>query len=614
MTNTTKSNPFILPKRSTSGSNSEEFDGEEFKQSISDLPIGNVSQTTRTLHRELKRVNQLDMSPIERYEAIQLMLPALGLMLEKMRGHLVTKAIPLAGEDKLIAKLHLELLVGIVVAYKMVMAQLHDESFTGHLLHKHTRSEALRRALFFLGEILLHEYSAYSTSPKYVWQEIHGLHHYAVINELRPKKKDIDSDHIVGDLTLDEIYKRILLLALTDSGGLLRGEAKRINDTLTDWLPAVSLVPIDQDVSTFPMFAVDATRDAPPYVVTDADLKRIKIGWLLEIKKIDQILEQKLNEIKEKSKGRLRPVDLVPATLYSKLRKRWTPQLVEREERTEVHTTINLTCGVESLHWMFGGWRLQQSIDDDSDSTTEVEVEEMYDKSALTVEQDEFLINVDAELYAAIAAETGNVDEQKSPSVKNLNDIDDEFISDLISSEHEEKEYACINQSRRGYCLTWSGEDEYKAHVGELVGINSKDANKTDSSWSLGVIRWMRVQSNGLVGFGVEIFEGDIQAVRLDCYLTDGSIGETVIGFLQKINGSVETLITKPFFYGDKDKLLLTSADGQVPVVPGKIVECTDSFMRFKVRFDSGVIDKKVESSNISSVADDIFNNIWEDL
>lgn len=611
MTKSTKTNPFNLPKKPTSEANKEEYDGEKFKQSISDLPVGNVSETTRILHHELKQVNHLDMSPLERFEAIQLMLPALWLMLEKMRAHLATKSIPLSGENKLIAKLHLELLVGIVVAYKTVLSQLHDESFTSHLLHKHTRTEALRRALFFLGEILLYEYSAYSTSPKFVWQEIHGIHHYAVLNDLRPNNRSVDADGIVGELTVDDIYKRIQLLALADSGGLLRGEIKRINEVLTDWLPEVSLLPIDQEISSYPVFVVDATKDAPPYVANESDLKTVKVGWILLVDKLDQILEIKLNQIKERSKGKLRPVDLVPATLYSKLRKRWAPDVAAREERTDECGTISVTCGLESLYWLFGGWKLRQDVDDDSEITAGSEEESIYDKPTLAVEQDEFLINVDAELYAAIAAETEHIEGLEESSQEEQEES--EFYEALVESEPKEEECSCINQSRRGYCLAWSGEGEYKAHVGELVGINSRDGHGPDNSWSLGVIRWMRVQSNGLMGFGVELFEGDIQAIQLDCHHVD-PVDDLIIGFLQKRNGSVETLITKPFFYGDKDKLLLTSADGRIPVVPGDIVECTDSFMRFKVRFDSGIAGTKEENPKRQSKAEDIFNNLWDDL
>jgi hypothetical protein len=541
------------------------------------------------------------------------MLPALGLMLEKIRTHLANKPLPLSGDNKLVAKLHLELLVGIVVAYKTVLSQLHDESFTSHLLHKHTRAEALRRALFFLGEILLYDYSAYSASPKFVWREIHGIHHYAVINDLRLKDKDINADSIVGALSIDNIYKRIQLLALADSGGLLRGEIKRINETLTEWLPEVSLLPIAQEVSTYPVFVIDVTKDAPPYVANESDLKTVKAGWVLLVDKLDQILKEKLDQIQDRSKGRLRPVDLVPATLYSKLRKRWIPNVVAREKRTKGGEVVSVTCGLESLYWLFGGWKLRQDMDSDLEMAAVSEEEPIYDKPTLTVEQDEFLINVDAELYAAIAAESGHAGRLEESGQDKQEDREDKLDAIEQNSEPKEDECICVNQSRRGYCLAWSGDDEYKAHVGELVGVKSRRGHGTDSLWSLGVIRWMRVQSNGLMGFGIELFEGDLQAIQLDCQHFE-PVDDLIIGFLQKRNGSVETLITKPFFYGDKDKLLLTSADGRIPVVPGEIVECTDTFMRFKVRFDSGIVEAKESSPASQSKAENIFNNLWDDL
>jgi hypothetical protein len=124
----------------------------------------------------------------------------------------------------------------------------------------------------------------------------------------------------------------------------------------------------------------------------------------------------------------------------------------------------------------------------------------------------------------------------------------------------------------------------------------------------------MRVQSNGLIGFGIEQFEGDIQSIKLDCHHVDGVAGDTIHGFLQKREGKVETLITKPFYYGDNDKLLLTTLGGKVPVVPGQIIECTDSFMSFRVRFDSDVVVVSEDDSKQRSKVDDIFNNIWDDL
>ncbi len=609
-------NPFILPKRSTPDDLEAEYDHKEFKQWISDLPIGNVGKTARSLHQEINRHNGLEMSPLERFEALQLMLPALGFVREGLWSHYATKTFPLSNKSRVIARLHLELLVGTVIAYKTVMSQFHDDSFTGHLLHRRTRSESARYALYFLAEILVHEYSLYRVSPKFVWRELHGIYHYTVINDLRRKEIEVTDDDAAGDMTIDDIYKRILLLALTDPNGLLRGEITRISDALIDWLPEVSLVPVNQEASYPCAFIVDATKDAPPYVADTADKQRIKIGWFLLTDRLDEILEREIDEIRGKSESKLRPVELVTATLFSKLRKKWAPDVVLREERAEGSGIIEVVSGLESLHWLFGGWKLQQDVEDDHELTIDTESggeNKEYDQPIRTLEQDEFIIDADPELIAAIGSASEPTQEQINADRAAREEVEVDFYNVVVDGESRGEECACVNQSKRGYYLTWSGEGEYMAHVGELIGVNSRNNLDFDSSWSLGIIRWMRIQSSGLMGFGVELFEGDIESIRLDYRHTDTATN-TIIGFQQKIKGRIDTIITKPFFFGENDKLLLTTVDGRVPVVPGQTIECTDAFMRFKIHFDSGAVDGVKQGSMKRAEAEDIFNSIWDDL
>ncbi len=611
-----KMNPFILPKRSNPQDLEEEYDHKIFKQWISDLPIGKVGQTARALHHELKRHNILDMSPIERFEAVELMLPALGFVREGLWSHYSTKPFPLSQENSLIARLHLEILVSVVVAYKTVMSQFHDESFTGHLLHKHTRVEAVRRALYFLSEILLHEYSIYRASPKFAWREMHGIYHYAAINDLKHKEiEDVDDDPI-GIMNIDDIYKRILLIALTYPNGLLRGEITRVKDALIDWLPEVSIVPLDKEITSSSVFVVDATKDGPAYVVDVAEIGQIKYGWLLLADRLDAILESEISEIRGRSKGKLRPIELVTATLFEKLRKRWVPDAVLREERAKGSGVIEVVSGLESLHWLFGGWKLEQEVESDLDSTAELESGEdkakLYEKPVRALEQDEFIIDADPDLIAAIESKTESSEGEVGVNLATQEEIEVDFYNSVMDGETRGEECACLNESKKGYYLTWSGGGEYKAHVGELIGVNSRDNLDFDGSWSLGIIRWMQVQDKEVMGFGIEKFEGEIESIRLDS--RRGNDSNAIIGFQQKINGKVETLITRPFFFNENDKLLLTTAEGQFPIVPGEIVECTDVCMRFKLHFDSSAVDESKPGSIKRSEAEDIFSSIWNDL
>jgi hypothetical protein len=325
------------------------------------------------------------------------------------------------------------------------------------------------------------------------------------------------------------------------------------------------------------------------------------------------VLVKKLEDIKDKSKGMLRPMELVNATLLSKLRKRWSPDAVIREDRSEGYGSVDVDSGLDSLHWQFGGWKLQQDSDGKLDSQGESESNNEIDKDVLTVERDEFIIDADAELYAAIAAESGDSEEQEEIEQAVQEEVEMEFYNAVVDNVSRGEECACVNRSRKGYYLTWSGEGEYATHVGDLIGINSKDGSGNDS-WSLGVIRWMRVHSNGLLGFGIELFEGAIESVRLDFHHEGSAKNDSIPGFLQKNNGKVETLIARPFFYGSNDKLIMTSADGKMPIEPMQAVECTDAYMRFKVHFDSSVMEIKEERSKISSKAEELLNNIWDEL
>ncbi len=602
MTMVKPANPFILPLRTNPDNLEDEYDRKKFKQWISDLPIGDVGKIARSLHHEINRQNRLEMSPVERLDAIQLMLPTLGYVLSKLSVHFSGRPVPLSKENRLIARLHLELLVNVVVAYKTVLAQFHDDSFTGYLLHKRGRSEAVRHALYFLGEILLHTYSIYRATPRFVWKEMHGFYYYAVTNELQRKETE-DSDDFVGHMTIDDIYKRSLLLALADPNSLLRGEANKVNEILETWLSETELVPAAEGISS-PAFVVDATKDAPPYVAGVDAIKQIKIGWILHADKLVGILEKEIDKISANSGGRLRPVELVTTTLYLKLHKRWGHDAVDREERTDGVGTVEAVCGLEALHRLFGGWRLQQEIKDDIDKSPEPDpIEKRFGQSAHVIEQDEFIIEADAKLFAAIAAGPEDKEDQE--------ELEQDFYNAVVDGEPRAEECSCVNRSNGGCHLIWPEQSEYKAHVGELVAINS---GVDKDSWRMGIIRWMRTQANDIMGFGVELFAGDVEAIKLDYRLNRDSPTNTMLGFRQRLNGGITNVITRPFFFGDNNKFVITGIDGRTNIVAGEITECTDAFMQFRVTADAEAVTTAKEETNKDSGAEDIFNSIWEDL
>jgi cyclic-di-GMP-binding protein len=604
-----KKNPFVLPERFNPANLEDEYDHKRFKQWISDLPIGNVSNTARALHTELNRLNHLEMSPVERFQALELMLPSIGFIQDKLRAYFLTTTVPLSKKNRLVARLHLELLVRIIVGYKTVLAQFHDDSFTGYLLHKRTRVESARRLLHFQGELLQHEYSIYKVTPKFVWKEAHGVYYYAMRNDLLGGDTSDSEDDLCGPLGITDLYKRLLLMALANPNGMLKGEVKKVNDALPRWLPGVSLSPVDGQGSSQPLFLVDAQRDAPPFHAEDYDIGHIKKGWILDTNDLEEVLEQEVKSIQGDDGSRLRPIDVVSVRLLSKLQDAWGRGTVSRDERRKKAGIIDVTSGLGSLFQLLGGELLPGSPTDRSESPFAAIEDADIDLPAPTLGHDEFIIEAGAELSTGYSRPEGTGEEEAREE-----EIELDILGSVSVDEIDSRECISVNESARGCYLTWPGEGEYKVQVGELIGINPRENLDLREAWSLGIIRWVRIQSHGLTGFGVELLEGDIEPVRLERWSGSDTRGELMLGFRQKAADNSYSVITQPFYIGDKDKFMLTTASEQLQVLPGRIQECTDAIMRFGIEVDGGAMEQRETDQAKYSASDDPFSTLWDDL
>ncbi|MCP4126989.1 MAG: hypothetical protein GY753_08010 [Gammaproteobacteria bacterium] len=598
-------NPFVLPERLNPAKLEDEYDHKRFKQWVSDLPIGDVSSAARALHAELGQMNHLEMSPVERFQALELLLSSIGFVLDKLRHHYISTPIPLSKKNRLVARLRLELIMRVVIGYKTVLAQFHDDTFTGYFLHKRTRVGASRRALYFLGELLQHEYSIYNADPKFVWKEIHGVYYYAVLNELIGSEAETTEGDPCGPLGIEGIYKQILLLALANPNGLLRGEVKKVNSMLSNWLPEIELLPVAEDVSTANIFMVDAQKDESPRKVEECDRAQVKIGWVLDTSKLDELLEWEINSIKGDGKEQLRPTDVVAMELLSKLRIAWGLDDITREERHKKAGIIDVTCGLGSLHQLFGGERLKHSSVADAGSPFLSADAGEVEPAITTISHDEFVIDAGSELSSVFVSESESAQEEE---------VELDIINFESAEEVDSRECISVNESNKGCYLTWPGEGEYKVRVGELIGVNPRESLDLSEAWSLGIIRWVRIQSHGLMGFGVELLDGEIEPIMLECWRDGDSKADVMPGFQQKGTDNVVNIITQPFYVGDKERFKLIADGQQITVVPGQILECTDAIMRFTIETDMGADDQVEEKDNKYSASEDPFTTLWDDL
>jgi hypothetical protein len=613
-TNSQPANPFALPPRSAgSASDGAEYDRKEFKQWVEDLPIGHVGQTSRDLHKILDRLGVVNITPIERFEALEMVQPPLRFVLDALTGHYLLDPLPLPKRERLIARLRQDLMVKCVVAYKVVLEQFHDESFTGYLLHKHARAEALRRVLFYLGQLLLHSYQLYQEVPPYIWREIHGIYHYAVENELYQRDPLRENGTTEPDaLSAEGLYKQILLLALAGPYQLMKGDVQKVYSALKKWVAAVDLIPLKGQPVTDTGFVVDVLSDHPPSPYGSQSRKQISNGWLLGTERLHKVLDTALQDAAEGSQlGAARPIQAagnLSADLVAKLALVWGLGLTRRGKRSGVSGKILMTCGIEAMYASLGG-ELQPNMTEQRLGFKVTSDEEPMDSLAgQHLARDEYVIDAGSDLNLKVA--------EPEPGSQTVTER---------AAEEPETAKVCtkictiVDHSSNGYHLTFSGGGDSRVRVGELVGLRSASAdNSKQGGWRLGVIRWLQAQKAARLAFGVEMFEGEIKPISIRRERAGSSVIDYWCGFQEQREDGRSTLILPTFYATDGDRLYLSHNGDAQTIRLQQALQRTDSFVQLWYEELSGASAEKVQvaaaSEPLGQGMDNDFESIWQSL
>ncbi|MCP4996423.1 MAG: hypothetical protein GY934_22010, partial [Gammaproteobacteria bacterium] len=513
-----RDNLFLLPKRHSSPRAEDEFGLKTVKNWADNMSIGDIGRLSHDLSHKLERLNRLDIPPLERFEILELLQTPLHFVLDTLRQNCTEDHIPLSTKGHLAADMRLELMVQAVIGYKIVLSQFHDDSITGFLMHRHTRSEALRSALFYLGEILLHSYVVFQPCLNYVWKELHGIYYYSVSNELHIVKSGAATGDKSGRLNIEGLYKQILLLALANPNSLLRGEVEKVNFALGQWTAATELISIKEPVWAKSFFLIDAQSDAMPCAPNLSSKEKIDVGWALITDDLDRLLGQKIKVVEstQMRSKKMRPADAVSKRLMIKLRAAWTQQIRSREVRSHTSGLVEVVCGLGPLYTLHGGGHFANTSEQQRRSRPFVSRPGHTEVDSVVLDSDEVMIEVDPNILGG----------------RGVTKIEADAL-ELPEARVHRKECVTTNKSENGYYLNWPENGDSGTHVGELVGVNPVGDKQNEVGVNLGVVRWMHVERPGFLGMGVELLSGWVEPIILQRKRKGAAKAESMKGFLQ---------------------------------------------------------------------------------
>ncbi len=557
-----RDNPFLLPKRFRSARSEDEFSIKNIREWVNALPIGDTHRISNELYTKLQWLNRANIQPVDRFEILGLLHTPLSFVLDTLKRSCVENMFPLNAKARMDADLRLEILIQTAVGYKIVLAQFHDDSITGFLLHRHIRSGALRSALYYLGEILLHSYIVYQPCLDYVWKELHGIYYYSISNELHLEKTSAANGTKEQGLDITELYKQILLLALVNPYSLLRGEVDRVKDALTRWVSAAELVSIKEPVWAKSFFLLDAQLDAKPCAPNICQKENIDIGWALITDNLVSLLEEevKLARRAHMRSGKLRPADAISERLLIKLKSAWTQEIRPRGVRSNSSDMVQVISGLEPLYRLHGGEILAEGSARPS-GTGQLSTNAGYAQiDSVLLDKDEIVVE----------DRLGVLQVRKQDRL------------DVPMLEIKHKECISSNKSENGYYLSWPENGAGGTHVGDIVGVGPLGERETGVNLHLGVIRWMRVEQPGFLGMGVELLNGMVEPIILQRKSKGSKQVESMKGLLYHESENSVSLIAPPFYVDEDDNFRVITPEERRPVELSHIVESTDSFVRFQ--------------------------------
>lgn len=314
---------------------------------LGDLPKLNEAQVFDAVLDRLREINRVALPPLLRFEIAECFLPEVDYLIDKLAQRCEQQEFPCQEPDRVLNRRLQSLMEEMAASYKHVLNDLAGQTLAEDDLVM-TRT-ALLHAMRLLAQRVLMAYAVYAAPPAGVWGELHRLYRYA-------ERIDVACTRVehLADLTIGDIYKRIVLLALANPFHLMQGEARVAHERLAKWALVCSI----RHPQEFPpqaaerfyadRYFVDLGTDAPPCFGRPGQIAAPDDARLFEIAPVLKIVEDRIRQMTLKSQ--LPMAERMERDLLRRLRNAWTGRAERAAQRVEHSGEVQVVGGLRTCH------------------------------------------------------------------------------------------------------------------------------------------------------------------------------------------------------------------------------------------------------------------------
>lgn len=463
-----------LGERQQPGFNSFKTDPKAVRAWADALPLANASATARLLYNALRETNGLRIDPLQRINLLETLRMPVQQVADTVDRQIVGSSFPLPPQKRQLGDIAQDFQRELATGYRIALVDLCGADGRVPFLRGKPVALALQRMIAHLGAQLGKAYLVYANPPPGLWQALHDAFAYA--RELKYDDKPIEDPLLCGaTLTPRDSYAHALLLAMSNPYQYAQRDIHDAYRATQVWAPLCRLVaqPVDRNVQAV---ALDADR-GPGYLQDERrNPGAAVVGF--DTTALEQQLERELAMVRGVSgpiSFRLKnaPAVSVHVGLLHRLLASWRPPAARHVARLPGMYVVETLVGLSSLHYHLAG-------------------------------------RVDFESFARSG--------RSASSQITLSDRGEGIANWAASHAEAAHDVFCarvLDHTRYGYRIEWESVEAVRARVGELVGVALAADDPDDQDWMVGVIRWMRIDSQGRVEAGIELIAREARAASL---------------------------------------------------------------------------------------------------
>jgi hypothetical protein len=535
---------------------------EAVRQWIENLPLVNIDKTVTLLDEALDEFNGYDIPNSERFQALELFTGQVAHINDSLRKKYLGRPIPLKGSSLAYTEKAIDLCLRMASGYKILAVILDRTGQAGTQM-----ATAIHRATRYYSEILISNYQTYTQYPAGIWSDLHALYGLADKHGLKTQAViDITAQHETT-VTIEDNYKRILLLSLACPYRLRQNEIRQVYNLLAQWAPYSKLQDkSDGDTSGF--FACQLDSDEPPaYMALRQTDRAYSHCRFLSTHNMGDPVNATLSEYRPARQH----IGLPEERTLQRLLMSWGVMPKRRFTRHRQDNEVSLLRGLDNIHAVIAEPVESADTAGDSEDHTIADSEYLSDPTF----EHRTVINID---QSPRFNSSGN---GRVADTARTNAFPGAFIK-TPDKPHVET-WKVLDISAGGYSLLRDTDEASGAQVGELVAINTK-AEIDENSWQLGVIRWMKSTGPGGLELGIEMLAPGASAIEATNCNEKSSVENRMNGILlpeiKALNQPATLLLPSlPFHVGCMITLLQNKNEERIKLT--QQLENTGCFAQF---------------------------------